>query len=162
VVEREVPEREHPEHPAVPAASIAGSIPERIARKIAGWVYRHGTAAIEREARAADERRATLRDLRDNLDAAMSAARYDRERGHPESREVAPRAARRAASLAREIESETARAAVLEWREAFERTPSGWHEHGGATAAQMAELEAAYEEAAERIGEALRRPPPRD
>lgn len=79
-----------------------------------------GAAASERDAKLADEKRETVRGVRDGMSKAMSDAEIVwRGMAHGEAR-MAMTYAGQAAALVREVDDDSLRALVAAWKRAFD------------------------------------------
>jgi len=103
-----------------------------------------------------DEHVASVRLVRDEILAAMSAAEEDREFERDESRSDAIASATKAVALAGEIGDFQAQQLVIIWKQAFDRIPKGWRQRGGWPRDEFEALRWDAEQATTSLGRVIR------
>ena len=133
--------------------------------RIAAALYRRGQSIVDAKDRAAEERRATVRSVRDSVSNAMVSAETDREHGIDEAGMAAVASANRASSVVHEIADEEARHLVADWKSRFDAIPKGWKKRAsvdsrpelGYPEPAWTELKQAADAALDRLGSVLRK-----
>lgn len=124
------------------------SIPDRIAK----WIYEKGAAGAEREARLAEGRLRTVREVRELVTDAMTHAESSwRGRLANDDRTAPIALSNRAASVVQEVDDDELRRLVDGWKVAYDSTPLDYVDHRREPS-EWAGLVAAASEVTERAG----------